>query len=67
MSSNYTTEFVAGLLIRRQVRQFLDSVIFRGEDISYYESKGWVASSFTLKGDRVTIMAVLKLLHTTYN
>ncbi|CAH9016200.1 conserved hypothetical protein [Vibrio phage 193E37-1] len=67
MSNNYTTSFVAGLLIRKQVRQYLDSLIFQGEAITYHENKGWVDSSFTLKGDRITVISVLKLLHSTYN
>ena len=63
MSKQTTTHFVAGLLIRRQVRNALDSLIFRGEEITYHENKGWIDSTFTLKGDKAVVRAVVKTLY----
>ncbi|AUR91520.1 hypothetical protein NVP1161O_078 [Vibrio phage 1.161.O._10N.261.48.C5] len=62
MSKEYTTEFVAGLLIRRQIRNALDCLIFRGEDITYHENRGWIDSTFTLKGNRTIVRAVFNTL-----
>jgi len=44
-----------GLLYRRQVRQYLDGLKFRGDDIEYIEHKFFTSSIFKVKGDYVDV------------
>ncbi|AGG57845.1 hypothetical protein VPBG_00073 [Vibrio phage helene 12B3] len=63
MSKKGSIEFVAGLLIRRQIRNALDELIFRGEDISYHENKGWIDSTFTIKGNKHVVYTTIEVLN----
>ena len=42
--------FTIGRMLCRQVRDFLDKCKFRGLDIEYIESSGWIDREFTIKG-----------------
>ncbi len=57
-----TIHFCAGLLIRRQIRDTLEDFIFTGLDFTYRESKGWIDSTFILKGKANDLRKVNKIL-----
>ena len=55
--------FTAGRMLCGKVRDFLDQCKFKGMDIDYIESSGWIQREFTIKGsndDVRTIHASLK-------
>ena len=57
-----TFSFSAGLINRGQVRRFLEKEQFAG-NIQFIESKGWIDSEFTVKGDNGNVSRVFKALH----
>lgn len=62
----HTTQFTTGILIRRNVRNFLDEAIFSGYDFTYLETKGFIESTFTLKGNPQDINKVAYMLNSYY-
>jgi len=55
--------FTAGRMLCGQVRDFLNQCKFKGMDIEFIESSGWITRDFTIKGsnkDVLTIHASLK-------
>lgn len=57
-----TQTFTAGLLIRGQVRDYLASEKFRGRRIDWHESKGWLDSIFTIRGEESDVRTVVATL-----
>jgi hypothetical protein len=60
--SKITQTIEAGLLMRRQLRRFLDRQAFlapKGLRITYHEDRGWLSSTFTIRveGDAVAVYA----------
>ena len=53
MSSQGYFSMKIGLLYRKQVRQFLDDLKFKGDDIGYIEHKFFTYSLFNITGDYV--------------
>ena len=45
-----TITFTAGRLVCRHVRYFLEKCQFKGMDVTYMESSGWIEREFTIKG-----------------
>lgn len=58
---NASFSFSAGLLVRPQVRKFLEREQFTGE-IRFIESKGLLESEFTIKGPVKDVDRVFKTL-----
>lgn len=56
--SEEVIEFKVGRFICGTVRDFLESCKFKGFDISYIESSGWIVRTFTIKGSREHIIIV---------
>lgn len=54
--------FTAGRLLCGEVRSFLDKCKFKGMDIEYLESSGWLERDFTIKGSDNDILAIHKSL-----
>ena len=50
--------FTVGRLLCKTVRQNLDKAKFMGRNLDYIESKGWLESEFTVRGDEAAIRAV---------
>lgn len=53
---------VAGILIRGRVRALLEREKFAGRDIEWLESKGFLESIFTIKGDDRDVRTVYQTL-----
>jgi hypothetical protein len=66
MPNTKTTEFCAGALIRKHVRQTLDQFIFTGLEIEYLENKGWIDSTFILKGSDGDLRKVINFLSKSF-
>lgn len=41
----------AGMLVRKQIRNFLKRLEFKGYEISFHESKGFLESEFLIRCD----------------
>ena len=57
-----TFRMTVGRLLCGRLRDYLDGCKFRGADISYLESSGWVEREFIIKGDdnhMITVRASL--------
>lgn len=47
-----TITYTVGRLLCGEVRDFLNSLAFKGFDISYHESKGFIEREFIIKGEK---------------
>jgi hypothetical protein len=56
----------AGLLIRKDIRDFLEDCIFRGLDISYRENRHIFSSHFVIKGTHCDVSRVSDTLSDYY-
>ena len=55
-------KFTAGRMLCGKVRSFLEQCKFKGMDIEYIESSGWVTRDFTIKGSDNDILTVHRSL-----
>jgi hypothetical protein len=55
-------ECEVGLLYRRQVRNFLNQMKWEGKDVDFFESKGFLGSDFSIRGEAKTVRSVLHSL-----
>ncbi len=53
-----SVNLTVGRMLCGQVRDFLESCKFKGMDIEYLESSGWLERDFTVKGSNDDIIAV---------
>ena len=51
-------KLTVGRLLCGEVRYFLDSCKFKGMDIEYLESSGWVQREFIVKGSDQAILSI---------
>jgi len=63
--SNMT--FTAGRMLCGKVRDFLNQCKFKGMDIDYIESSGWIERDFTIKGADKDILTVATSLENWAN
>jgi len=59
----YTVDIEVGLLLFRQFREFLKRLKFKGYQIEWMESKGWVERTFTIKSPSIAILEEIKKSH----
>ena len=57
-----TMHFECGILLCRQVRDFLEATRVSHPDLHWYESHGWITREFTVGGDPTTVSAVANAL-----
>lgn len=50
--------FTAGRMLCGNIRDFLDQCKFKGMDIDYIESSGWIERDFTIKGSNDDVLKV---------
>lgn len=48
--SEYEFSFTAGMLVRKNLRYMLESEKFSGRDIRWLEDKGFIESTFRVRG-----------------
>ncbi len=60
-------EITVGRLLCGKVRRFLDKCIFKGSDIAYIESSGFIQRDFTVKGSDADIIMVRDSLNEFFN
>ena len=58
MSGEYEFRFFVGVLVRKHLRQMLESERFSGRDIRWLEDKGWIESVFRVRGNASDVKAV---------
>ena len=50
--------FIAGICIRKRIRHMLESEEFAGRKIRWMEQKGWIESTFRVRGEDTDVRAV---------
>lgn len=58
MNNEYEFSFIVGVLIRKHLRQMLESERFSGRDIRWIENKGWIGSTFRVRGNAADAKAI---------
>lgn len=61
-----TATFEAGVLIRYDVRSYLDGIQFKADGFTYLETKGFLSSKFHIKGPRYLLRTIMLLLEARY-
>ena len=56
--NEYEFRFTAGILVRKHLRQMLESERFSGRNIRWIENKGWLESMFRVRGNAEDVRAV---------
>jgi hypothetical protein len=51
MKREYQFQFTASVMVRKNIRQMLESEHFGGRDIRWMENKGWLESAFHVRGE----------------
>ena len=59
---NITAKFEAGALLRKEIRQFLQTQQFRGYKFEWIEQKGFLSSTFRLKGEETLIRQMVEAI-----
>jgi hypothetical protein len=59
---NAVVRFDVGRVMCGQVRTFLESEKFRGRNIQWLESGGWLSHLFTVKGDAQDVIEISRQL-----
>ena len=60
---NARFSFTAGILLCGEIRDFLKECNFKGMNISFIESSGWIERTFHIKGESSDIKKVMGLLN----
>ena len=50
MDNEYEFRIIAGILVRKYLRQILEIERFSGREIRWMEDKGWIESVFRVRG-----------------
>lgn len=62
-----TGSMQAGVLIRGEVREYLDSIRIKTNEFTYIESKSLLSSTFHLRGPAYLLKAIVMMLNVRYN